>query len=184
MALPKPLELVQVFLKQAVRSGDRVVDATLGNGYDCAFLADLVGPSGKVIGFDVQQQAIDRTRERLADRADRSELILAGHESIAEYVEPGVSAIVYNLGYLPGADKDKTTSADTTLRALSASTGLLKNGGLLSIMCYVGHPGGMEEGCAVKDWAAELPRTEWRVFQYTAVNAPNNPPFLIIIEKL
>lgn len=184
MSIPKPLELARHFLQSAISPGDTVVDATLGNGYDCQMLAECVGDSGRVIGFDVQQQAIDSTRERLGPLAKQCELILAGHETLADHCPQGLSAVVFNLGYLPGADKAMTTQAAKTLCALAAAVQLLRQGGLLSVMCYIGHPGGMEEGRAVREWASLLPRSDWRVFHYQAVNAPNDPPFLIIVEKL
>lgn len=39
---------------QALRPGDTAVDATMGNGHDTLFLAQAVGPTGHVIGFDIQ----------------------------------------------------------------------------------------------------------------------------------
>ena len=41
------------------------MDATLGNGHDTVFLAGLVGETGRVIGFDVQQAAVDSARALL-----------------------------------------------------------------------------------------------------------------------
>ena len=43
------------YVRRAVRPGDRVVDATMGNGKDTAFLAELVGEDGHVTAFDVQE---------------------------------------------------------------------------------------------------------------------------------
>lgn len=45
-------------------------------------------------------------------------------------------------GYLPGSDKATTTQAGSTLAAVEAACDVLKPGGLLSILCYTGHPGG------------------------------------------
>lgn len=39
-------------LRQVVQPGDTVVDATLGNGHDTLMLCELVGETGRVIGFD------------------------------------------------------------------------------------------------------------------------------------
>lgn len=51
-------------LRQVVQPGDTVVDATLGNGHDTLMLCELVGETGRVIGFDIQPDAVERTRER------------------------------------------------------------------------------------------------------------------------
>ena len=184
MTLPKPLSLSHQFLRGAISPGDRVVDATLGNGYDTAFLAGLVGPEGRVTGFDVQADALVATRERLGDLAGRCELVHAGHETMAQKVRGGVAAVVFNLGYLPGADKELVTQRETTLAALEQAAGLLKVRGVLSVMCYPGHAGGAEEVAAVKEWFAGLGRREWRVFEYSALNAPNSPPSLLVGEKV
>ena len=66
----------------AVGEGGTVVDATMGNGYDTAWLCGLVGPDGRVFAFDIQPEAVARTRARLEalGLANRAELICAGHE--------------------------------------------------------------------------------------------------------
>ena len=53
------------YLRRALRPGDTAVDATVGNGGDTLALCELVGETGHVIGFDVQETALERTRERL-----------------------------------------------------------------------------------------------------------------------
>ena len=59
-------EQVHQILKRHVRAGDFVIDATAGNGHDTQFLADQVGPSGRVWAIDLQSEAIDATRQRLS----------------------------------------------------------------------------------------------------------------------
>ena len=53
-------------IEGALAPGGRAVDATLGNGHDALWLCDLVGETGRVYGFDVQQEAVERSRTRLA----------------------------------------------------------------------------------------------------------------------
>ena len=91
-------------IRQAVEPGARVIDATMGNGYDTQWLAELVGESGHVYGFDIQLEAVNRTRDRLAAAGleNRATLFHAGHEHIAELVGEPVDAAVFNLGWLPG----------------------------------------------------------------------------------
>lgn len=50
--------------------------------------------------------------------------------------------VAFNLGYLPGGDKEIITRSETTLLALEAAKRILIPGGLISIVVYVGHPGG------------------------------------------
>lgn len=120
------------------------VDATAGNGHDTVFLAELAGRTGHVYAFDVQTAALGATRNRLeaAGLADRVTLIHAGHENLAGLVpECTVTAILFNLGFLPGIDKKTATHAETTLAALRAAVRLLGEHGVLSVHLYTGHSG-------------------------------------------
>lgn len=50
--------------------------------------------------------------------------------------------VAFNLGYLPGGDKTITTQSQTTVEALHVAKEVLMPGGLISLVVYVGHPGG------------------------------------------
>ena len=67
-----------------VGPGQTAIDIGCGMGYFTIPLARLVGPEGKVIAVDLQEQMLSRVRKR-AERAgvlDRIELHLTGHESL------------------------------------------------------------------------------------------------------
>ena len=57
----------QELIEKALFDGARAVDATMGNGHDAQWLCELVGESGRVFAFDVQPEAVARTRQRLTD---------------------------------------------------------------------------------------------------------------------
>ena len=59
-------EWIQHFIRQQVREGDLCIDATMGNGNDTLLLARLAGKSGHVLAFDIQEQALKNTEDRLA----------------------------------------------------------------------------------------------------------------------
>ena len=59
------LAITHHFVEKTVSSGDRVIDATMGNGHDTLFLSRLVGEGGKVYAFDIQKQAVDSTKKLL-----------------------------------------------------------------------------------------------------------------------
>ncbi|MEG2860394.1 MAG: class I SAM-dependent methyltransferase, partial [Clostridia bacterium] len=102
---------------EAAGTGSTCLDATMGNGGDTEALCRLVGPSGRVYAFDVQPEALESTRARLAAQgfAERARLFLLGHEHMAEVVHEPLDLIVFNLGWLPGVpDKTLTTRAQTT----------------------------------------------------------------------
>lgn len=172
------------FILDALHEGGVAVDATLGNGYDAERLCALVGETGRVYGFDIQAQAVERTRQRLADRGllARAQLICAGHERMAEFVPPGVDAVVFNLGWLPGAEHAVTTRTETTLRAVSQAVELLAPGGVLTVCIYPGHGEGAREREALLKWAAALPEALDVLYQ-RYLNQKKAPPELLAVRK-
>ena len=137
------------------------VDATAGNGHDTLFLAQQVQSAVRVAAFDIQRQALENTNERLrqAGQVAQVELFHVGHQHMLRELPADwrgkVAAVTFNLGYLPGSDKQTITQADNTLMALDQALQLLEPGGLLSLLVYRGHPGGQEEAAAVAEWLAQ-----------------------------
>lgn len=192
----KQLEMAHWVLKDIIKTNDVVVDATMGNGYDTQFLAEL---GANVYAFDVQEEALNATEKRLDDAGIKNQifeknlsnllteplvnLVLSGHEKLSEYVKEPIKAAIFNLGYLPKTDKSVVTKADTTLTALDALTNQLVVGGRIAIMIYYGHEGGMEEKDAVIKWTSSLPQKDWEVTSYAPLNQIHTPPILVLIEK-
>jgi SAM-dependent methyltransferase len=178
--------LSHLFLKARVQPWDRVADATCGNGHDTLFLARLVGEGGKVWAFDIQEEALANTRMLLEEEGclARVELVAAGHERLAEFVEGPLKAVAFNLGYLPGGDKSIITRSHGTLAALEQAARLLIPGGVITVCVYTGHPGGDEEGEAVEKWAAALPPAEFNVWLGRQINRPSSAPYLLLVEKV
>lgn len=172
-------------IRQAVEPGARVIDATMGNGYDTQWLAELVGESGHVYGFDIQLEAVNRTRDRLAAAGleGRATLFHAGHEHIAELVGEPVDAAVFNLGWLPGTDKALRTRAETTLTAVNAALDRLKEGALMTICVYPGHPEGRDELDRLIAWGRALPGEKYDVMARAYLNQSGDPPVLIAVKK-
>ena len=189
MGIPEVLEAAHSFAARALRNGDVAVDATVGNGHDTQFLAEQVGPGGTVFGFDVQQEAVRRTRKRLEEAPDTASIDVfhAGHEQMLDHlpaeVHGTVSAVMFNLGYLPGSDSSCITRPDTTLDGIRAAVQGLRAGGLITIVLYTGHDGGAAEANAVWEWASAQPQEEIHVLSYRFVNQQNDPPQLVVIEK-
>lgn len=183
--LLKAVAFAHKLQEQAVAAGQIVVDATAGKGYDTEFLARLVGVQGRVYAFDIQAQALKWTGERLAAAGlmDRVILCHAGHEDILEHVPGPVRAVMFNLGYLPGADHNIVTRPDTTVRAVQAAVQLLQVGGLITIVIYPGHPGGAQERRELELCLSSLPQRQFTVVRYEMINQVNNPPLVVAIEK-
>ena len=179
--MKRPLEMAHDFLAQVITQEDIVVDATMGNGHDTLFLAKL---AKQVYAFDIQEQALEKTSQRLQEAGlTNAELILQGHETVDQFVTE-VKAAIFNLGYLPSADKSIITQPQTTLEALDKLCQMLVKGGRIAIMIYYGHEGGDIERDAVLDFVSQLPQQEYTATIYRTLNQINNPPFLVMIEKL
>lgn len=179
--MKKPLEMAHDFLAEVLSPTAVAVDATMGQGFDTVFLAKR---SVCVYAFDVQEQALLWTRERLAEEGLTAELIHAGHERLDDYVNGSIDAAIFNLGYLPKADKSVITQPKTTILALQKLLHQLKVGGRVSLMVYYGHEGGQAEKEALQAFVSQLSQKEFAVMIYQALNQVNQPPFLIMIEKL
>lgn len=187
LLIENALRFSHTLLKNTISSGDVVIDATVGNGDDTVFLAKLVGSYGKVYGFDVQEQAIQRTKEKLlyTGLLPQVELYQQGHETASEVLEADttLAGAIFNLGYLPKSDKTIITKSFSTLKAMKTLLPKLRKGALLIVVVYYGHEGGSDEKEAVLNFTSQLPQKEYTVLKYDFINQQNDPPFLLAIEK-
>jgi predicted methyltransferase len=170
-----------------LKPGDIAVDATVGNGHDTVFLAQRVGPTGTVIGFDVQERSIRQTRLRL-DSLGLSNVVLfpCSHhllkETLREIPPRSIQAIMFNLGYLPGGDKAVTTESSTTLMAMEQSLELLAPGGVLTVLAYPGHPAGAAETAVVEQFSQQLSPEKYCVAAHDSDNASSSSPKLFVFS--
>lgn len=186
MVPPRPTLLAQQILRDAIREGDTAIDATAGHGHDTLFLAECVGASGRVLAFDLQQTAIHSARAKVerAGLAARVTFYQTSHARLAQHAAPGtVAAVMFNLGYLPGGDHALTTMTAETLAALAAAAGVLATGGVLTVVCYPGHPEGAAEACAVESWLVSLTPTGWRVARYGMLGTLQPAPYLLVARS-
>ncbi len=183
------LDFAKSLLKKAVHAGDVVVDATLGNGYDTVFLAELVGVDGKVFGFDVQKDAIEVSKERLIrhNLIEQVTLFHAGHEQLLANIPSNhhgkITGAIFNLGYLPGSDKTIVTQPATTIAAIEQLLEIMAPEGIIVVVIYHGHEQGALERDSLLQYCQQLDQKTAHVLQYQFINQQNNPPFIIAIEK-
>ena len=76
---PRPTDLAHTILREAIRPGDTVIDATAGNGHDTVFLAEIVGSNGRVLAFDIQASAIEAARTRASATQVTASQLRHGH---------------------------------------------------------------------------------------------------------
>ncbi len=178
--MEKVISFAHQLIQQIVSLQDNTLDLTIGNGNDTLFLASI---SGHVYGFDIQEKAIENTKEKVKGFHNVT-LFLDGHEHLDRYELKNIQAIMMNLGYLPMGDKSITTVEETTLQALSKGLNILNVGGIFAIVLYPGHTAGFMEAKKVEKYCQQLNQKEYQVLKYEFINQIHYPPYLIAIQKI
>lgn len=171
-----------------IEEGDILVDATCGNGYDTLNLAKKC--PAKLYAFDIMDQAILNTRQLLMTNGYQSrlddgsiQLICDSHENIDFYINQPVKAFTFNLGYLPGGNKNITTSNSSTVIAVKKALNLLDTNGLICITMYSGHDEGKDEKETLLNISASLDSKKYHAAYINMINQKNNPPEILLITK-
>ena len=183
---PTAVGLIHDFLQQNLLPGGFFVDATCGNGGDTEFLCRLAGPQGKVLALDLQQQAVDNTNARLAAAglSDIGRAVQADHAELAKLVEEGsADCVVFNFGYLPGADHSLFTTPKSSLPAVKAALAALRPGGILAACLYSGGPNGDGEKTALLEFFRALPIREYTVLVCEFANWAPTAPLPCFVRK-
>ena len=181
------VKFVQDFLAARLVHPQLCVDATCGNGGDTAFLCRLTAPEGRVLGFDIQPEAIASTRARLEQArvpAGQYALHCDSHAHLLQYVQPGtVDAVMFNLGWLPGADHGVFSTADSSIPALEAALQAVRPGGVVSAILYSGAVIGSDEKQAVLRFLRALPLKSFTVLVCDFANWAETAPLPCLILK-
>lgn len=177
------LDLAKRYWKEIVLPGSIVIDATVGNGQDTLFLARLLQGKGRLIGYDIQPDALLTAKKNLESLSDEEqkgiELRLESHKN---FFEKEATLIVYNLGYLPGGDKALTTLRESTLESIKRALKIVQPLGGISITCYPGHAEGACEESDLLKYLRTLSPKEWSICYHQWINRIK-PPSLIWIRK-
>lgn len=83
--------------------GERVLEVGPGVGYYTLDMAEWVGPAGKVEIFDLQQEFLDHTTERAAERGLENVVPTQGDATALPYEDASMDAVVLTavLGEIP-----------------------------------------------------------------------------------
>ena len=180
------LNIIHRIIREKVKPGDICIDATAGRGNDTLLLAQLVGESGHVTAFDIQQDAVDSTKALLAANGmtERTDVLLKSHSEMGElFKEDRVSCITFNFGWLPKGDHNIFTDKSTSIPAIEQGLRLLKSGGIMTLIIYYGRETGFEERDALLEFLPTIDSGRFTVIEMPFVNRPNCPPIPIIIHK-
>lgn len=180
------LDIIKRTISETVHEGDICIDATAGRGNDTAFLCSLVGESGHVTAFDVQQEAVDSTKALLGEKglSLRADVLLCSHSEMDKYAEEGtVSCITFNFGWLPKGDHTVSTKKETSIEAIEKGLRLLKKDGIMTLIIYYGRDTGFEERDALLEYLPTIDSEKYTVLEMPFVNRPNCPPIPVIIIR-
>ena len=178
--MEKVLDFVRNIISKRIKESDVCVDATCGRGNDTLFLAKL---AKKVYAFDIQKEAINSSKELLKEY-DNVVFINDSHENVNDYVTEEINVAMFNLGYLPKGDKNITTKSNTTISSIDKVIKKLEVKGIVSIVCYPGHPEGYRESMELLEYLRNINQKEYDIIRYDFINQINNPPFALIIERV
>jgi SAM-dependent methyltransferase len=109
----------------AVAAGERVLDVGCGCGQTLLQLADLAGPSGRVLGVDISPPMLARARERVAERATIA--LALGDAQVFAFAPASFDAVYSRFGVMFFED---ARAAFRNLR------GAARPGGRLSFVCW------------------------------------------------
>ena len=180
------VQLCHEFLTTHLAPGGFYLDATCGDGHDTEFLCRLAGPSGRVLGLDIQPAAVQATNARLAaaglDGIGRA--ILQDHARLGEVATPGTAdCVLFNFGWLPGADHGVHSTAAGSIPALQAALTALKPRGVLAAVLYSGQVIGDGEKQAALDFFRALPLTRYTVLVCEFANWASTAPLPCFVLK-
>ena len=103
--------------------------------------------------------------------------------------ESSIKVVVFNLGYLPGGDKNVVTVPEVTMATIEASRTALREGGCISVTCYPGHAEGRMEEEQVQADARRLPVEIWSCYLHQWINQRNKrtgkpAPSLVLYQRV
>jgi len=194
----KTTSLAMHIVKEYIREGDFVVDCTMGNGHDTLSLARLAGADGhsdaggKLLAFDIQEAALDSTRALLRENGIKDlkmagiSLVKDSHANLGTYlskVPKAPTAIVFNLGFMPGQDKSILTSSETTMIAVKTALEMIAENGIVAVTTYLGHTEGAEEHKVLSDYFKTLPSKKYHVAYINMINQKKTAPSVFLITK-
>lgn len=186
--LTNTTELAMLLTKQYISNGDFVIDATCGNGHDTYSLSELVGKEGHVLAIDIQKEALEYTKANTCITCSNITYINDNFTNIDLHannlnINHKPKAIIFNLGYLPGGNKNITTNIEDSIVAIEKSLELIDLGGIVTIVLYSGHPQGKIEKETILNWSENLSSSKYHAVYISMTNQKKNPPEILMITK-
>ena len=186
MQIFSPVDVAQLFMAQKLATAKVIIDATCGNGHDCQFLAENSVKNSEIYAFDIQQAGIKQTKQLLAENSllNKVEIHNDNFVNMKKYLNKMIDLVVFNLGYLPGNDKNITSCVTDLREIIPVILELLAPHGLVVITSYPGHQQGEKEFLWLEKYLPELSNKVYNVGKYQLFNHQKPSPIVYIIEKV
>lgn len=178
-------QIVDDIISKKVVKAKVCLDMTLGNGKDLENILQY-NKKIKVYAFDIQKKCIDLFYSNIEDKKYEQDikLICDSHANLDLYVKEGIDFAIYNLGYLPKGDKAIHTNYKDVIISLEKLLKILNKDGIILMTFYPGFSSGFEEAIKVVDFLSELDQKVYKVLRYDFINQINNPPFVVVVERI
>lgn len=170
-------DLSHYIIKEFIVNKGVAIDGTLGNGYDTDFLSSMFD---KVYAFDIQEETCNNYKDNEKVNVN---IINDSHHLFKLYISEPADCIMYNLGFLPGGNKEITTLHETSLESIKSGLDLLNSGGIMTICIYRGHNEGKIEETCILEYLKTLPKNRYGVMLHSYLNRQDISPLLVVIEK-
>lgn len=174
--------LISFLIKNYIKDISIAVDMTCGNGNDAKNILDNFSVK-KLYCFDIQKEAIENTQNLLKEYFNY-ELILDSHVNFLKYIKENIDFAIYNLGYLPKGDKKITTNYVDVKESLIKLLDKLNEKGAIFITFYPGHFSGKLESVEILNFLKNLNQKKYSIIEFNFINQKNDPPFVVMIQKL
>ena len=174
-------DLVKIIIDQK-KDIKVAADMTVGAGNDSLYILENTKVE-RLYGFDIQKEAEIKAKKLIGEDL-RFIFNLASHDQIENYVKENLDLAIYNLGYLPGGNKEITTKYQSTIKSLEKTLDLLNKDGIVILTIYPGHPAGKVESEELEKFLAKIDPKKYAVMKLSYQNRPKNPPYIIVIQKI
>ncbi|WP_311481299.1 class I SAM-dependent methyltransferase [uncultured Anaerococcus sp.] len=156
-------------------------DLTVGKGKDSKYILENTNVE-RLYGFDIQKEAENQAKGLVGDDP-RFKFFLASHADIDKYIKENLDFAIYNLGYLPGGDKEITSKYESTIESLEKTLKLLNKNGMVILTIYQGHPAGKKESEELEKYLETLDQKKYEIIKIAYPTRPHNPPYIVVVEK-
>ncbi|MDO5724690.1 MAG: class I SAM-dependent methyltransferase [Tissierellia bacterium] len=178
-------DLAKFYIESYIKPSSKVLDLTLGNGKDALNLVNAIGDDGTFYGFDIQNEAIEKSRKLLESSKSKPKIILINecHSKVRDIITENIDFAIMNLGFMPGGDKTIITKPKTTIKCIECVLKLMSAGAFFVISSYIGHDGGDIEQKEIDILLKNINQKDFNIIKFTFHNQKNSPAIFYSIER-